>query len=742
MTVSRTNATDGPYVADWAVTDFPFTFQAMDPSHVGVTIDGVIQTSGFTVALNAGGLGGTVVFDLPPFSGLVVPFANPPFEQQVAFTNSSAFLPEALDTALDQGALRDIYLRNLAENAAVGSPDGPLALARAAELAAQASAASAAASLLALLSGSVAVGVAVPRVSPEMYAETKPSGVCGDGTDDSPAINAAGAAINALGRGAIDFYPGRTYTVGGGQVLSPGHQAVGYAFPPLFNYTLDINGCTGPVAINLNAAKIKCASGVKYGTFNDDGTNKGTVSPALGGGLATPYKAMIRVDNCTGQVTIRNGELDGNIANAVIGGEYDVAGRQIEYSGLLLTNNATAPIIEGVKSHHHGLDDITINGPGIVNVLENGVVRNCDFLSGGRGNAMVGGNGWLFENCRFNKSGKDIGSMGYTGTGAGLDAEASGGRWVKNLTFIRCEFVDNTAMGINAPVDTSNFASHFTFIDCIFIGTTSVTAWVQAPYVRYEGCLFVGTTLGMLASVSNPASAAKFSKCIFAYDHTLSPTGVVYTYGGPTTAHFDWTFGSDGIEFDRCHLIHNEATGSVVSGTSTVRWYNCTFSNLSTGGLQVFGSFEGQNTLFHNVSTHPDPAFGAAHPAYGNWAGMAFDSYRWESDLAGTGGPFALARYEATGDKETGKRIYAGTATYDPPSLTNGSKSPVQTMTVTGAALGDYVDELSFSQNLNGVQLRGWISATDTLSYYFINELAAGTVDLASGTVRAKVRQV
>lgn len=663
MTVSRTNATDGPYTANWAVTEFPFTFQAMDPSHVGVTINGVIQTSGFSVTLNAGGLGGTVIFDLPPFSGEVVPFASPPFEQEVAFTNSGAFLPEALDNALDQGALRDIYLRNLAENAGVGAPDGPLALARAQAVAAQASAASAAASLLALLSGSVAAGIAVPRVSPEMYAASKPSGVVGDGTDDSPAIHAAGAAISALGRGAIDFYPGRTYTVGGGQVLSPGHQTTGYAFPPIYNYILDINGCTGPVVINMNGAKMKCANGVKYGTFNDDGTNKGTVSPYLGGGLGTPYFAMIRVNNCSGLVKVLNGELDGNIASAVIGGQYDVAGRQIEYSGLLLTDNAQGPIIDGVKSHHHGLDDITINGPGAVNVRENGVIRNCEFLSGGRGNAMVGGNGWLFENVRFNKSGKDIGSMGYTGTGAGIDTEASGGRWVKNLTFIRCEFVDNQAMGINAPQDTSAHACNFSFIDCIFIGTTSVTAWVQAPYVRYEGCLFVGTTLGMWSSVSNPASAAKFDKCVFNYDLNLSPTGVVYAHAGGLATFFDWTFGYEGIEFTDCDIVLTSAGVNPTVGSGTVRWKNCTFRNLQTAyGMNVFGLFEGQNTYFHNVPTHPDAAFVAAHPAAG-FAGAAFDSFQWEMTTATImGSTFALARYNPTGDRVTGKLLSYGTA--------------------------------------------------------------------------------
>jgi hypothetical protein len=87
-----------------------------------------------------------------------------------------------------------------------------------------------------------------------------------------------------------------------------------------------------------------------------------------------------------------------------------------------------------------------------------------------------------------------------------------------------------------------------------------------------------------------------------------------------------------------------------------------------------------------------------------------------------------------------GNSVLENTETYDPPSLAAGVVDTVQTITVTGAALGDMVD-VSFSLDLQGITLRAWVSAADTVSYVF--ECAAGgtTRDLGSGTVKCRVRK-
>jgi hypothetical protein len=84
--------------------------------------------------------------------------------------------------------------------------------------------------------------------------------------------------------------------------------------------------------------------------------------------------------------------------------------------------------------------------------------------------------------------------------------------------------------------------------------------------------------------------------------------------------------------------------------------------------------------------------------------------------------------------------ILFGSATYNPPSLNDGDGATT-TLTVTGAALGDYVESVSFSLDLQGITLTGYVSASNTVSVRFQNETGS-IIDLASGTLRACVRKV
>ena len=80
---------------------------------------------------------------------------------------------------------------------------------------------------------------------------------------------------------------------------------------------------------------------------------------------------------------------------------------------------------------------------------------------------------------------------------------------------------------------------------------------------------------------------------------------------------------------------------------------------------------------------------------------------------------------------------FTGSATYDPGSLVDGAGATT-TVTVTNAALGDFA-QISFSLDLQGIGLTCWVSAANTVSARFQNE-TTGTIDLASGTLRARVR--
>lgn len=78
-----------------------------------------------------------------------------------------------------------------------------------------------------------------------------------------------------------------------------------------------------------------------------------------------------------------------------------------------------------------------------------------------------------------------------------------------------------------------------------------------------------------------------------------------------------------------------------------------------------------------------------------------------------------------------------GSATFNPANLADGA-GETTTVTVTGAALGDFVVAVSFSLDLQGITLTAYVSAANTVAVRFQNE-SGGAVDLASGTLRVRV---
>lgn len=78
-----------------------------------------------------------------------------------------------------------------------------------------------------------------------------------------------------------------------------------------------------------------------------------------------------------------------------------------------------------------------------------------------------------------------------------------------------------------------------------------------------------------------------------------------------------------------------------------------------------------------------------------------------------------------------------GSLTWDPGSLADGAGETSTGITVTGAALGDYV-LVSAPYDLQGLTATAYVSATNTVKIRLQNE-SAGTVDLASGSWKVRV---
>ena len=81
-------------------------------------------------------------------------------------------------------------------------------------------------------------------------------------------------------------------------------------------------------------------------------------------------------------------------------------------------------------------------------------------------------------------------------------------------------------------------------------------------------------------------------------------------------------------------------------------------------------------------------------------------------------------------------RWLEGSATWDPGSIADGDEEAKE-ITVTGAALGDFV-LVSFNLDVADLALVGAVTAANTVTAQLLNN-TGGAIDLASGTIRARV---
>lgn len=112
MTVQTEATFAGPYSPNGATTVFPFFFAARSSDEVLVSIDGVvINSSLYTVTLNADFNKGAVIFDTAPVGSALIVASDPMFTQGTSIGNQAAFLPKTIEEALDRAAIRDNWLK-------------------------------------------------------------------------------------------------------------------------------------------------------------------------------------------------------------------------------------------------------------------------------------------------------------------------------------------------------------------------------------------------------------------------------------------------------------------------------------------------------------------------------------------------------------------------------------------------------------------------------------------------------
>jgi hypothetical protein len=416
-------------------------------------------------------------------------------------------------------------------------------------------------------------------------------GARGDGaTNDTDAFAALSSEVNRRGGGEIALRP-VTYIVGS-QMKGGGRGAYSFAPAPIMHFLR----CTAPLIIRGNGARLRCAPGLRYGTFDrETGRVTRHVMPYTAPGeLATPYQAMLRVEECSGTVIITGLELDGDLRSLEFGGPYGDTGWQIPAVGLHLINNRGSEQLSDIHSHHHALDGILIDGPD-GRFAESTLQHVRSEYNGRQGCSITGGSNYVFSDCRFTNSGR--GSIS-SAPGAGVDIEAEGGKRIRNLRFLRCTFSNNKGAGLVADSGDSAGAS---FEMCTFIGTTSWAAWPNKPRFSFSKCTFVGAITHAFGD-PDPERACHFLDCRFLDDPALSPSGVVYGGANPSRPIADLP-NNKNVLFDHCtfDLTHR----SVLPWTTNVTIYaNCSMSQRASAKSYPRGTFIGLNRITGNVDLY------------------------------------------------------------------------------------------------------------------------------------------
>lgn len=410
-------------------------------------------------------------------------------------------------------------------------------------------------------------------------------GAKGDGvTNDTAAFAALAAEVMRRGGGEVSLRK-TTYIVGR-QHETHGGAAWFSAPAPIFS----VSELTRPLRIAGNGAVLRCAPGLRYGSF--DPANGQELTPHGPNydrrTIASPYQAMIAIERCGAAIEITDLELDGNSPGLRVGGSYGDVGIQIGAVGIVLSDNRSDEILRRIISRRHAQDGLMINGldrpaPATRRVADN--VRCED--NGRQGCSLIGGRGWLFSKCSFTRSGRGpITSP----PGAGVDIEAEGKKTNRDHRFTDCAFVDNAGVGLVA--DTGDSAD-LIFTRCRFVGTTAASLWPNKPGMRFDDCRITGTLVACYGG-SDPARATRFTRCLFTDDPAQSPTGRVYRQGRADGSLADLATVPN-VLFDRCRFL---AVGGATLPWSTAAIYrDCTFEQRSRSTAFPRGTFAGRNTI-------------------------------------------------------------------------------------------------------------------------------------------------
>lgn len=402
------------------------------------------------------------------------------------------------------------------------------------------------------------LGLAVLWLQPPATAQIWPAGpqvnvkecgARGDGNaNDTHAFRKAAAILQKAGGGRLVIPPG-VYIVG--QQTHAKDQFPYYRSGDIFRVK-NLNG----LVIEGNGATLRLAGGLRYGAFDKETGQPVTLKlpntdPTSVAGVG------IMIDVLQSQnVLIRDLELDGNLSNLVIGGEWGDTGRQIAAYGIRLDGNKNVTV-ENVHAHHHALDGIAIGynqlketDPPTPHLLINVVSE----YNGRQALSWVGGRGLTAIRCKFNHTGR-AGLVSSPAAGLDIEAESS---VCRDGLFIECEFVNNAGCGVVADSGDGGYSR---FIRCTVWGTTTWSIWARKPAMVFDDSFIYGSIVHGFGS-PDAAQATQFRRCHFE-DREYPEFGV---FRAAAMAEIS---GADNLLFEDCTFIANKTRALYVDGSTT-----------------------------------------------------------------------------------------------------------------------------------------------------------------------------
>jgi Pectate lyase superfamily protein len=359
----------------------------------------------------------------------------------------------------------------------------------------------------------------------------KKFGAKGDGkTNDTEAFRKAARYVNDMASDVILQIPAGVYIVGDQKAMAGVWLGA--------DNIIELKNCSN-IRIEGKNATIKYQPNLYFGAFD-----KVTLQPIatdkavfLEGDKLAYAGVLINLITCN-HITIVGLKLEGNLANAIIGGKYGDAGIQALYSGISI-HDSKSIYVRNSTCNNFGLDGITVSNvtPAPTEDINDDIVlENCSFNYNGRqGLSWVGGIGGRIFKCNF--VGTGTGKVG-SAPAYGIDLESETGL-IKNIVIEQCYFYDNANCAIGICIGN---ISDISINKCKIIATRSWALLINKPKVYINECKIYGS-VGYTQPSLNSADAVVYNNCYFA-DTTFK------------------TFGKYLVEID---------------GTGITNFYNCYF---------------------------------------------------------------------------------------------------------------------------------------------------------------------